>query len=88
MTTEEILTEETWQDKKYRETFDEEVRGIQSRLAHDPQCRIADLEGILRGLYANQGADWLGRGEVQDIILNATIAAYEKVIAEEQKKAG
>jgi hypothetical protein len=28
------------------------------------------------------GADWAGRGEVQDIIMAATIAAYEHFIAE------
>jgi hypothetical protein len=28
------------------------------------------------------GADWLGRGEVQDITMAATIAAYEQVIAQ------
>jgi hypothetical protein len=28
------------------------------------------------------GADWLGRGQVQDITLSATIAAYELFISE------
>jgi hypothetical protein len=28
------------------------------------------------------GADWGGRGEVQDITLAATIAAYEQTIAQ------
>jgi hypothetical protein len=28
------------------------------------------------------GADWLGRGQVQDITLAATIAAYELFISE------
>jgi hypothetical protein len=43
---------------------------------------VEDLEGVLRHLYQMDGADWGGRGELQGIILAATIAAYEQVIAE------
>jgi hypothetical protein len=31
------------------------------------------------------GADWGGRGDLQDTVLYATIAAYEHVIAEWKK---
>jgi hypothetical protein len=43
---------------------------------------VEDLEGVLRHLYVMDGADWYGRGDVQDITMAATIAAYEHVIAE------
>jgi hypothetical protein len=71
-----------WRDIKYNETFEQEVRGLERRKASDPNCSIADLEGVLQHLYQMDGADWIGRGEVQDIIMAATIAAYEYIIAQ------
>ncbi len=70
------------QEKKYEETFEQEVRGLERRRAYDPTCTVEDLDGILQNLYKMEGADWTGRGELQDAILQATIAAYEHVIAE------
>jgi hypothetical protein len=71
-----------WRDTKYHETLEQEIRGLRRRRDLDPNCTIGDLEGILQHLYHLDGADWGGRGEVQDITLAATIAAYEQVIAE------
>jgi hypothetical protein len=71
-----------WRDIRYNETFEEEVQGLIRRREADPRCRAEDLEGVLRHLYLMDGADWAGRGELQDIILAATIAAYEHIIAE------
>ncbi|WP_010261014.1 hypothetical protein [Treponema primitia] len=73
---------ENWQDTLYTKTFDQEVLGLERRRAVDPSCTIADVDGILQGLYVQDGADWLGRGEVGDITMAATIAAYEHIIAE------
>jgi hypothetical protein len=70
-----------WREDLYTKTFDEETLGLERRRAADPACDAADIEGILRSLYDMDGADWLGRGEVQDITLAATIAAYELAIA-------
>jgi hypothetical protein len=71
-----------WQAVKYREVFDEETRGLSRRRSSDPSCKIEDLEGILKNLYIMDGSDWLGRGGVQDIIMAATIAAYELFISD------
>ncbi|MDR2028464.1 MAG: hypothetical protein LBP93_02870 [Treponema sp.] len=71
-----------WRDIKYNETLEQEIRGLQRRRESDPNCTIQDLEGTLLHLYHLDGADWGGRGEVQGITLAATIAAYERVIAE------
>jgi len=71
-----------WRDNKYGEVFDEELRGLQRRRTSDPLCTVEDIEGILQHLYIMDGADWYGRGDVQDIIMAATIAAYEHFIAE------
>jgi hypothetical protein len=70
-----------WQDTLYTKTFEQEIRGLERRREADPNCTAADIEGILKGLYIMDGADWLGRGEVQDITMAATIAAYEHIAA-------
>lgn len=70
-----------WRDVKYREVFEEELRGLRRRRESDPRCTVEDIEGVLRHLYIMDGADWYGRGDVQDITMTATIAAYECFIA-------
>jgi hypothetical protein len=72
---------EEWRDIKYTETFEEELRGLERRRAADPNCTVADIEGTLRNLYIMDGADWGGRGGVQDVTMAATIAAYEHFIS-------
>jgi len=71
-----------WRDIKYNDTFEGELRGLERRRIADPHCTIADIEGTLRNLYIMDGADWGGRGDVQDIAMAATIAAYEHFIAQ------
>jgi hypothetical protein len=70
-----------WREELYAKTFDQETLGLERRRAADPACTAADIEGTLQSLYVMDGADWLGRGEVQDIAMAATIAAYEYAIA-------
>jgi hypothetical protein len=71
-----------WRDIKYDDVFDQELRGLMRRRESDPLCTVEDLEGLLQHLYIMDGADWGGRGDVQDISMAATIAAYEHFIAE------
>jgi len=66
-----------WKDIKYTEIFEQEIRGLERRRKSDPNCTVTDLEGTLEHLYIMDGADWYGRGQLQDIIMAATIAAYE-----------
>jgi hypothetical protein len=70
-----------WRDKKYKEVFEQELRGLERRRANT-DCTIEDVEGLLESLYRLDGDDWLGRGEVQDLVVSATIAAHERFIAE------
>ena len=77
-----------WIDEKYRQVFEEETTGLERRRAHDPSCTIDDLQGILKNLYIMDGNDWVGRGQVQDITLSATIAAYEQFIDSWKKESG
>ncbi|MDR2730211.1 MAG: hypothetical protein LBB81_04860 [Treponema sp.] len=73
---------EEWRDIKYSETFEEETRGLRRRRENDPGCKVEDLEGILKALYTMDGADQGGRGDVQDTVMAATIAAYEHFISQ------
>jgi len=71
-----------WKEIKYTEVFEEELRGLERRRESDPLCTVKDIEGLLQHLYIMDGADWYGRGGVQDIIMAATIAAHEHFIAQ------
>jgi hypothetical protein len=71
-----------WRDITYKETFEEETRGLTRRRQTDSRCKVEDLEGILNSLYIMDGADWVGRGSLQDTVLSARIAAYERFIAQ------
>jgi len=75
-----------WREASYRENYEKELLGLRRRLASDPSCTVEDLEGTLKNLYIMDGADWLGRGEVQSISLAAVIAAYETLIEELKKR--
>jgi hypothetical protein len=76
-----------WREISYNKTLEQELLGLERRRASDPTCTIEDIEGILWHLYILEGDDWLGRGEVQDITMAATIAAYESFIARWKKEA-
>jgi hypothetical protein len=69
-----------WRDAKYDEILDQETRGLERRRASDPACSVEDLEAILLNLYHQDGSDWVGRGNLQDTVMAATIAAYEAFI--------
>ena len=71
---------EEWREVKYKEVFEEEIRGLKRRRQSDPGCKIEDIEGVLKNLYIKDGADIDGRGSLQDTIIAATIAAYELFI--------
>jgi hypothetical protein len=70
-----------WRELTYEETFKRELRGLERRRASVP-CTIEDIESLLESLYKLDGGNWLGRGEVQDIVMSATIAAHEHFLAE------
>ncbi|GHT48208.1 hypothetical protein FACS1894102_0720 [Spirochaetia bacterium] len=86
----EIIENETWQDTLYAKVLREEYDGLGRRFkAEYPQgdkeskkTFKSDIQGLLNALYDQDGADWLGRGEVQSIHLSATIAAYESFISD------
>ena len=73
---------EEWRDIKYREVFEEEIRGLSRRRQADTSCKVEDLEAVLKNLYIMEYAEQGGRGDLQDTIIAAQIAAYEHFIAE------
>jgi len=77
-----VASSDEWRDIKYKEIFEQEIRGLTRRRQSDPDCKIEDFEAILRNLYIHEGADQDGRGSLQDTILSATIAAYEQFICQ------
>jgi len=76
-------------EERYKQIYEEELRGLERRCAHDGTCDSKELSGVLKALYVREGNDLEGRGQLQDAALSATIAAYEHFIAElRQKEAG
>ncbi|MDR1073727.1 MAG: hypothetical protein LBL45_08655 [Treponema sp.] len=70
-----------WRELTYNKTFEQEVRGLERRRA-STACAIEEIESLLESLYNLDGDNWIGRGEVQDIVMAATIAAHEHFLAE------
>lgn len=69
-----------WEDRAYTYIFEEEMRGLKRRKAHDPGLTVDELKGILNSLYVSEGSNYEGRGPIGDITIAATIAAYERFI--------
>jgi hypothetical protein len=67
---------------KYGEIFEQELSGLQRRRSADPLCTVKDIEKTLKNIYIREGADIQGRGQMQDIIIAATIAAHELFITQ------
>ncbi len=73
---------ENYRERLFEETFDNVYGNMRHRRENDPRFTKRELEGIIQGLYIQHGNDWEGRGEIRDIINEATIAACELVLSE------
>lgn len=67
---------------KFNEVFDEVYINLKIIIAEDPNYQIKDMENLLNDLYVIDGNNLMGRGEIQDTILYATIIAIEIVLSE------
>jgi hypothetical protein len=74
------VSSEDWKDKKYAEVLESEYKGLERRRELERGLEKASIERQLKDLYVQEGNDWLGRGELGDIVLTATIAAYERFV--------
>lgn len=71
-----------YQEKKYNDTFDKVYKSLKYQIENDESFKVGDLELLLKDLYANQGNDWLGRGNIIDIVNSARAAACERLLTE------
>jgi hypothetical protein len=74
---------ENWQERKYNEVFEETMTrlGMEQRMYPADRFR-QELEARLRDQYVYQGHGWDGRNELGDVIIEATIAAFQQKMAE------
>ena len=73
-----------WKETTYDDTYASTFKSLQRRQADDPSFTIDGARGQLKHLYIQDGNNWEGRGELQDIIVRAMIDAYERYIAERE----
>ncbi len=71
-----------WQDEKQQEVFEGTLKGLEARKRKDPKFTLETAQAELNHFYIQDGNNWLGRGELGDIVISATIAAYEHFISE------
>ncbi|MCX7026379.1 MAG: hypothetical protein NT061_02560 [Spirochaetes bacterium] len=71
-----------WKEEKRSEVFESTLKGLDNRRRVDKAFSLADAKSSLNHLYILEGNDWLGRGELGDIVASATTAAYEHFIFE------
>lgn len=68
-----------YNEKKYNETFDLIYNSIM-RQKENGEISIESLEALLRDQYVHSDLDWIGRGEIKNTIIQATIAAIEAIL--------
>ncbi|EJO5346316.1 hypothetical protein NRP93_000358 [Clostridium botulinum] len=76
------MERQSWEEKKYDDTFEETYEFLKRSLEDDPNYTVENLKGFLETLYIQEGNDQLGRGEVRDISIYAQIAACETILTE------
>jgi len=69
-------------DQRYDDTFESVYGSLFEMAEKEPERAERQLRQILQGLYIRQGNDWTGRGAIGNAGLDASIAAYEAVLAE------
>jgi len=72
----------TYLEGNYDDTFESVYAALAEMMRKDPERAQLTIRGILQGMYIRQGNDWTGRGAIGDSGLNASIAAYECILAE------
>lgn len=75
-----------WKEITYDDTYASTFKSLRRRQADDPSFTIDAAKSQLKHLYINDGNNWAGRGELQDIIVQAMIDAFERYIAERESE--
>lgn len=68
-------------EKKYKLVFENVCTYVDEQRA-DSDFSLTDLKNMLETEYVNEGNGWDGKGEVQEMVQSATIAAYQHKIVE------
>lgn len=76
-----------WQEQKEEEIFEGTLKSLETRRRKDPHYTLQSAQAELDHFYIQDGNNWLGRGELGDVIMSATIAAYEHFIFEWRREA-
>ncbi|MDD2273689.1 MAG: hypothetical protein PHP95_10490 [Desulfuromonadaceae bacterium] len=69
-------------EERYDDTFESVYSSLSRMVEQDSDRAEYSIRGILKGLYVRQGNDWTGRGAIGNAGLDASIAAYECILAE------
>jgi hypothetical protein len=75
----------TFIEENYDETFNSVHAALADMVRKDPEKARQTIRGILQGMYVRQGNNWTGRGAIGDAGLDASIAAYECILAEVER---
>lgn len=73
----------TYVQENYEGTFASVHGALAEMVRKDPVQAQETIRGILKDMYIRQGNDWTGRGAIGDAGLEASIAAYECILAEQ-----
>lgn len=71
-----------WKERKFDQVYRACLESLRRQRRIDPSFTPESVRGVLEHLYIQDGNDWTGRGEVQDIQIEASIAAYERFLAD------
>ncbi|MBU0926298.1 MAG: hypothetical protein KKA67_00970 [Spirochaetes bacterium] len=71
-----------WKDSAYDESYSTTLASLRRRRAEDTEFTLDGAKGVLKHLYVQDGNNWVGRGELQDIVMQATLDAYESFVSE------
>jgi hypothetical protein len=75
-------TSSDWEIQCFENIYDAVYATICKRRASDKSFAIEDLARQLEDLYLWDGHDWLGRGRVADLDMEASIAATQQYLYE------
>lgn len=69
-----------WETQCFHNIFDAVYASLEKRKQTDASFTIEELEKQLENLYLLDGHDWLGRGKVADLDMEASIAALQEFL--------
>lgn len=69
-------------DERYDDTYESIYLSLAEMVRKDRDKAGQYIREILRNMYIRQGNDWTGRGAIGNAGLDASIAAYECILAE------